>query len=115
MAQALAEWYSPRGGEQCRGSSWALHDASRSQSLGPKPADTHCCANVRFHELRKHHPKVASKRKVNETLYASMGVRTGWFCGAAPLRDSIATVKVRPPLRGSLSFPAVTPVQPTPS
>lgn len=51
-------------------------------------------AGCRFHELRKTHPRIASKRKVNETLYASMGVRTGWFCGARPLRDSIATIKV---------------------
>ena len=55
----------------------------------------------RFHELREHHPKIASKRKVNETIYASMGVRTGWFCGAQPLRESIATIKVRP-----ATFPA---------
>lgn len=49
----------------------------------------------RFHKLRKEHPGVASKRKVNEALYAGMGVRTGWFCGAKPLRETVATLKVR--------------------
>ena len=50
----------------------------------------------RFHELRKSHPKIASKRKVNELLYAGMGIRTGWFCGAQALRKSIAIIKVCP-------------------
>ncbi|KAK9797760.1 hypothetical protein WJX73_008031 [Symbiochloris irregularis] len=61
----------------------------------------YCTAGVdaevayRFHKLRKEHPGIASKRKVNEGLYAGMGVRTGWFCGAKPLRETVATLKVK--------------------
>ena len=51
----------------------------------------------RFHELRKNHPKIASKRKVNESLYAGMGVKSGWFCGAKPLQKEIASIKVGRP------------------
>lgn len=69
-----------------------LHAPSFCRLHGCRALQMSAC---RFHELRKHRPKIASKRKVNETLYAGMGVRTGWFCGAQPLRKSIAKIQVQ--------------------
>lgn len=48
----------------------------------------------RFDHLRKTKPHLTKKRKINIFWYMYFIIRTGWFCGASPLREKIAKLEV---------------------